>query len=169
MSDSMRDARLTQWMTAYGDAVYRLCFMYLSDRTLAEDAMQETFLRAWKRMHQQRGNDDSVRPWLMRIAVNICHDYHRSRWFRHVDTSRSLDELPTRLHPTAEEDRTLLLDVIRLPEKYKQVILLYYYQELTIREVAGALRISAPTVHYRLKKAQEQLKRGLTRGDSDGE
>jgi RNA polymerase sigma-70 factor (ECF subfamily) len=81
----------------------------------------------------------------MRIAVNVCRDYQRSKWFRHVDMSRVLTEIPVHFDEVLPEDRVLLMDIFRLPEKYKQVILLYYYQEMTLQEVADALSISRVT------------------------
>ena len=60
-----------------------------------------------------------------------------------------------------------LLDILRLPAKYKQVLLLYYYQDLTLEEIAQALQMSRSTVHHRLKKAEALLRNTLTGGDID--
>ena len=60
------------------------------------------------------------------------------------------------------EDRTLLLDVMNLPEKFREVILLYHYQRLTLRDIAQALQLDVSTVHTRLKKAERMLKQVLT-------
>lgn len=163
-----REERLEQWVAQYGNAVLRTCFAYLSNAALAEDAMQDTFLKAWYCMEQFEGrNDCSEKTWLMRIAINICHDYHRSKWFRHVDPSKVIGDLPQPIETALPEDRSLLCDILILPEKYKQVILLYYYQEMTLDETAMALHMSRSTVHHRLQRAQELLKRTLTGGNRD--
>ncbi len=165
-----RALRLEQWITEYADAVLRACFVYLSDAALAEDAMQDTFVKAWRSMDTFEGrNGCSEKTWLMRIAINVCHSYKRTKWFRHVDLSKALDELPPACQAVLPEDRTLFLDILRLPEKYKQVILLYYYQELTLVECAAALSISRSAAHHRLKKARELLRLGLTGRDHDEE
>ena len=63
------------------------------------------------------------------------------------------------------EDRTLLLDIMQLPDKYKQPILLYYYQDMTIEETAEVLGASKSTIHNRLKKAEGMLRLSLKGGD----
>ena len=165
---SEAEQRLESWVRTYGDAVLRICFVYLADASQAEDAMQDTFLRAWHAMSRFEGrNGCSEKTWLMRIAMNVCRDYRRSRWFRHMDLSRALDELPAHLTAIFPEDRLLMLDILRLPTKYKQVILLYYYQDMTLEEIAQTLQTSRSTVHHRLKKAEALLKTTLTGGDID--
>ena len=119
--------RLTEWAEAYADAILRVCYLYLGDRHLAEDALQDTFLKAWKAMKQfERRREGSEKAWLMRIAVNTCRDYRRGGWFRHV--TAALEDLPLRLTAVEAEDRTLILDVMRLPEKQKRVVLLHYFR-----------------------------------------
>ncbi len=165
-----RALRLEQWITDYSDAVLRTCFVYLSDATLAEDAMQDTFLKAWRSMDTFEGrNGCSEKTWLLRIAINVCRSYARTKWFRHVDLRQALESLPAAYQTILPEDRTLFLDILRLNEKYKQVILLYYYQELTLEECAKALSISRSAAHHRLKKAQALLRHSLTGRDQDEE
>ncbi len=163
-----RKQLLETWINQYTDALLRVCYVSLRDRAQAEDATQETFLKAWQHMGQFRSKSDvSEKAWLMRIAVNTCRDYHRSKWFRHVDRRKSIDELPQ--VTAGPEDHALLRDVYELPEKLKQAILLYYYQELTLNETAAALGIGRSAVCKRLKKAQSLLKGRLTGRDFDGE
>ena len=132
--------------------------------------MQDTFLKAWHCMEQFEGrNGGSEKTWLMRIAINTCRDYRRSKWFRNVDMSKAIEELPLHLDTILPEDRILLMDILRLPEKYKQVILLYHYQELTLREVAEVFGISYSSAQRRLRKAQGLLKQTLTGRKIDDE
>lgn len=155
--------RLEDWISRYSDIILRTCFVYLSDRDLAQDAMQETFFKAWRYMPQyERKQITNDKAWLLRIAVNVCHDLHRSAWHRHIDARRELSELPPQAVAAQPEERDLMLDICALPEKYKQVILLYYYHELTLQETADALSTAPSTVHKRLKKAQLLLSGRLT-------
>lgn len=156
---AIREQRLERWINQYGNEILRTCFVYLSDAGKAEDAMQDTFLKAWHCMEQfESRNGCGEKAWLMRIAVNVCRDYQHSKWFRHVDMSRALTEIPVHFDDVLPEDRVLLLDILRLPEKCKQVVLLYYYQEMTLQEVAQALSVSRATVQSRLHKAKGLLK-----------
>lgn len=161
-----REARLEGWVRTYGTAILRTCFVCLSDAREAEDAMQETFIKAWRAMDAFEGrNGASEKTWLCHIALNVCRDVQRSRWFRHIDMRRALEDLPQGVSAALPEDRTLLLDVMQLPEKYKQPILLYYYHDMTIEEVAQVLHIGKSTVHNRLRKAEGMLKLALKGGD----
>ena len=165
-TDDARKKLLAGWIAEYGDIIQRTCFLYLGDRELAEDALQDTFLKAWRHMAQFEGRDGcNEKTWLMRIAINTCHDYHRSRWFRHIDMRQALEELPGCQIPSFEEDETLLLDIARLPEQQKQVVLLRYYHNMSVEEVAQKLGIGAAAVRYRLGKALNALKIAWTEAD----
>ena len=161
----IREQRLSRWIEEYSDSILHTCFLYLSDQGQAEDATQDTWIKAWKHMDDfEKKNIANEKAWLLRIAINTCKDYRRTAWFRHIDRSKALDELPPRLVAAEPEDRTLTLTVMDLPDRYKQVILLYYFQGLTMQETADALDVSQATVHRRLEKAEELLKGSLTGG-----
>lgn len=110
-------ARISQ-----GDRVLRLCAMWLKDIHLAEDATQETFLKAWKALPRfQTQNAQSEQAFIMRIAANTCHDLRRGAWFRHVDRSLQLSDLPPQITAVIDEDRSLYLTILAMPEKHRQV------------------------------------------------
>lgn len=168
-AETVQEKRFQTWVQTYGDAVLRTCFVYLSNASDAEDAMQDTFLKAWRAMERfERQGGGNAKAWLMRIAINVCRDYHRSRWFRRVDLTKALEELPPRYLRVEPEDITLTMDVMRLPEALKQVVLLYYYQEMAFREVAQVLGVTPSTVHHRLRKAEKMLRVSWTGGENDG-
>ncbi|MBQ2930234.1 MAG: sigma-70 family RNA polymerase sigma factor [Clostridia bacterium] len=163
MADAEREALLTAWVDRYSDSLLRMCFISLRDWALAEDALQETFIKAWRAMPQYEHSPiRNERAWLSRIAVNVCRDLRRTRWMRHVDAAQALETLPPSQLAVEPEDRTLLLDILAMPEKYRQVLILYHYQRLTMREVAQVLGADVSTVHARLKKAEGMLRRELT-------
>lgn len=169
-SSLTKDARakqLEQWMDEYEDAILRMCTVYLADRAMAEDATQDTFMKVWRNMHKFQGrNDSSIKTWIMRIAINTCRDYRRSAWYRHIHEEKPLDDLLNARRPLPEEDRELFLDVMNLPDKEKQAVLLYYYQDMTMQEAAAALGISAPALWRRLKKAYRLLSHHREGGNS---
>lgn len=156
------DDLIEKWFLSYSDAILRTCYVLLRDRQLAQDAMQESFFKAWKNLDRFEGRrQTSDKAWLMRIASNTCKDYLRSRWFKHVDRSLTPDTLPAPMLAVEDEDRTLFLSVMDLPLKHRQVILMYYYNGLTLQETAQALGINASSARYRLKQAQALLKSTL--------
>lgn len=162
------EAKLEAWLTEYGDAVLRMCYLYLGDRAVAEDALQDTFVKVWRGMDSFEGRDgSSPKTWILRIAINTCKDYKRTAWLRHVDRSRAIEDLPLAFHGVTEESRTLFLDVMRLPDKLKQVILLHYFHDMTMLETAEALGLSRTAVQNRLKKAYVLLRYEPEGSDSD--
>ncbi len=164
----VRKQKLEAWLTEYGDAVLRTCFLYLADRMLAEDALQDTFVKVWRGMERFEGRGGcSVKTWIIRIAINTCKDYRRTAWLRHIDRSKSPEDVPTASGSAADESRALYLDVIRLPAKLKQVVLLYHYHDMTMAEAAETLHISRSAVQHRLQKAYELLRCAQEGSDTD--
>ena len=159
-----REKRLKRWIETYSDAILRTCFLYLSDQAQAEDALQDTWVKAWLHMSEyERKNVQNEKAWLMRIAINICKDYRRTAWFRHMDRRKALDELPPRLLQVEPDEQSLSYFVRQLPEKYKQVILLYYFQGLTQRETGEALGMTPASVLRRLRAAEKLLKEEMAK------
>ena len=157
--DDVHEKQLEEWTAEYSSAVLKLCFVYLADTELAKDAMQDTFVKVWKYMEQfQSRHELSAKAWIMKIAVNTCKDYRRTAWFKYIDMRKSVDELPEPVAPTQEISRELFMDVMDLPAKYKQVILLHHFQNLNQSETAQVLGISRTSVAKRLKKAYELLR-----------
>lgn len=154
-----REGQLREWVESYRTELLKLCIVYLSDWSLAEDAVQETFLKAWRSKNRfEARNGSSPKTWLSKIAINTCRSYRRTKWFRHADCALALETAISRLGEMQPEERDLLIDVSRLPEKYKSVILLYYYQEMTQQEIADVLGISRSAVNYRLQRALGMLR-----------
>ncbi len=154
-----REERVRQWMIDYGSMLKKICYISLSDLSLAEDAVQETFFKAWRAMDKFEGrNGCSEKTWLTQIAINICHDYHRSKWWRIRNVTKPMETVPTELLKVPPEERDMVLDILRLPEKYKEVILLYFYQEMTQKEIAEVLGMSRSLVNHRIHKALKMLK-----------
>lgn len=158
--DAEKEMHLERLMNLYGDSLLRLCYLYLKDAPLAQDAVQDTFIKAWQKMDTFQGRS-SEKTWLCRIAVNTCRDYRKSRWLRFVDMRRSIEEIPLPLQPVDPVIEGVYDMVKGLPEKYRVCVLLYFWQQMTLEEVAEVLCISKSTVHHRLQKAKELLKMEL--------
>lgn len=144
----------------YQRDLQRLCTLLLRDTHLAEDAVQETFLLAYKNFHKFRG-ESSIRTWLTRIAVNTCRSMQRRAWIRHEDRCVDLDTLPIAVPGMSETSIALMSEVLRLPPKEKETVWLYYYQEMSVREVAKMLGVTTSTVSKRLSKARDRLRETL--------
>lgn len=161
----VEDMRIEELIDRYGDDILRLCLLYLGDRQLAEDAFQDTFVKAWKNLSSFKG-ESSVKTWLSQIAANTCRSMLRSPWLRMRRRSRSVDELLSLPAPESEDHTSLVQAVCALPDKYREVIVLHYEQEMKLREIAQLLRIPANTVSTRLRKARKLLGAALE-GEDD--
>ena len=151
------EAVLSEWYDAYGTEVLRYCFMFLGNKSDAEDATQETFLKAWRSIGRfEARNGCSPKTWIIRIAGNTCRDYLKRGWHRHESSLITPEDLQ-KLGNAPAEDRELIIDVMNLPEKYRQVVLLVYWNGMTIRETARCMHTSESTVFRRLEKAKEMI------------
>jgi len=155
---------LSQLVDIYQSDLLRLCFMVLHDRTMAEDAVQETFIKAYRNLSSFRG-ECSVKTWLTRIAVNTCRDMRRAAWFRFVDRRISQEEMEALVQDARDDDESSLLAgaILRLPVKQREVVLLYYDQGMTMSEISQTLGISVSSVYGRLKHAYASLRRALSK------
>lgn len=165
--NNARQEMLSRMVAQYEVVLLRTCYMYLRDRGLAEDATQETFLKAYKSLDTFRG-ESSEKTWLMRIAMNTCRDMKRNAWFRYMDRSVEIERLPqsARADEFAEADH-LAQAIFKLSDRHKEVILLYFYQDMTMREIASVLNISVSTVGKRIKTACHKLKKLLGKENLD--
>lgn len=158
------DREFERLVHEYQKTLLRMCYLYLRDKTLAEDAVQETFIKVYRNMSSFRG-ESSEKTWLMRIAMNTCYDIHRSNWFKMIDPRYTPDMLPEASEPFAQKEEDLVAEIMQLPRKLREVILLYYYQDMTVIEIADSLRISQSSVSGRLKRARDKLRILLERRD----
>lgn len=166
--DEAREAKLCRMMRAYGGMLVGLCTAMLGDAQLAQDVTQETFIKAYYKMDALRAKSDgSEKAWLARIAVNLCRDQRRAKWSRYVDRHVTPEMLPDAANEVNDEDKRLFAAVQALSGKYREVVLLRYYQDLDVSEIAGALALSPSSVYRRLEKAQQRLKKTLERWDLD--
>lgn len=148
----------------YSQPLTRLCYLYLKDEQLAQEAVQDTLYRAWCKYRSFSGRS-SEKTWITAIAVNICKDYMRKPSYREIPVDPSV---PVQAHSNGgcDTDSMELLNLVyQLPDDYREVILMRYYQDLSVREIARVLRKRPNTVSVRLKRARELLRKELERGD----
>ena len=130
--------------------LYRVSCSQLAIEADREDAVQETLRRAWEKRVSLK-NDRYLHTWVIRILLNVCHDIQRER--KRMILTDTIPEL------VAEPDNMDLRDcLLRLDERERMPILLYYIEGYDIRQVAAILRIPQGTVKSRLDRGRRQLK-----------
>lgn len=154
---------ITRLIEQYGDDVLRIAYLYVKDYQRAEDIYQEVFLRVYKQYSGFQGKS-SEKTWIIRITINLCKDMLRSFWLRRIMLFRKQEEtLPadgdfTERIAANSEHRQLFQAVLQLKPVFKEVVLLYYYQQFRTQEIAAILGISEGTVRSRLHRAREILR-----------
>lgn len=153
----MDKAGFTHAVEQYQNTVYRTALHALGSPQDADDAVQEVFLRLF-RYKAPFESEEHLRRWLLRVTVNCCRDVLKSPWRKRRVSWEELPETPVFDRP---EQAALYREVMALPEKYRTVLNLFYYEELSVREIGELLGVGESTVTTRLARARRRLKERL--------
>lgn len=153
----MDKARFTAAAGRYQNMVYRTALHALGSPQDADDAVQEVFLRLFRYKESFEG-EEHLRRWLLRVTVNYCRDVLKSPWRRRRVSWEEAPETPVFDRP---RQAALYREVMALPEKYRTVLNLFYYEELSVREIGRLLGVGDSTVTTRLARARKRLKERL--------
>ncbi|WP_138304564.1 MULTISPECIES: sigma-70 family RNA polymerase sigma factor [Eubacteriales] len=141
----------------YADTVKRICMVHLKNRADTEDIFQTVFLK-YVLSSQVFESPEHEKAWIIRVTVNACRDLLKS-FFR--TRTVPLDQLPERVKGQKEDYSELLEAVLSLPEKYKDVVYLYYYEGYKAEEIGRLLGKKVNTVYTLLTRARHLLKEKL--------
>ncbi len=139
----------------YVDTVYRVCYMYYKNKSDTEDAVQSTFVK-FLESGKIFNDDEHIKAWLIVTASNICKNSLK-HWYRKIINIHSIEE---NLESTAPHTE-LLNSVLKLPDKYKITIYMYYYEGYNSREIARILKKNESTIRTYLKIGRSLLKDDL--------
>jgi RNA polymerase sigma-70 factor (ECF subfamily) len=143
-------AELEQVLELYGNMVYRLAYACMRSTMDAEDVYQDVFLRYFRK-RPVFGSEEHRRAWLLRVTVNQARTVFRSAWFRRTVP---LDERAAFSEP---EEQKLDEALMQLSGKDREVLHLYYYEELPVREIGALLHRKESTVRTQLTRARRRL------------
>ncbi len=149
----------------YQNNLYAAAFSVCRSAEDAENAVQDTFLK-YHTTNKQFENEQHIRAWLLRVAINQAKNTVTSFWHRNA---LPLEDYIGTLSFQAEEDRGLFETVMSLPEKYRVVIHLFYYEDYSVREIAGILHLAENAVKTRLSRGRKLLKITLQEEGNDDE
>ena len=140
----------------YQDTVYRIAFTYCRNTTEAEDIAQEVFIKYLTKTPHLTG-EEHLKAWLIRVTINSSKNFLRSSWFR-------------KNVPLSEQEGFTIEDstnydihnaIMALPKKYRAVIILYYFEDYTVREIAKILSRTETAIQTQLQRARGKLKEEL--------
>ncbi len=154
-------------MNVHSRKVYLLAYSYVKDKGLAEDIAQEVFIKCYKSLHHFRG-DSQITSWIYRITVNTAKDFLRSKSFNILKYPKiffeniTKTESPEDVVIQQEQREAVLQTVLGLSTKYREVIILYYFQDEKMEDIAEILNMNLNTVKTRLSRARSMLKGKIT-------
>lgn len=148
----------------YGNTVRRLCMMHLKNHADTEDIFQTVFLK-YVLSSVSFESDEHEKAWLIRVTINACKDLLKS-FFR--SRTVSLDQLLDQPAPMPSDHREVLEAVLALPQKYRDVVYLHYYEGYTAPEIGKILGKNVNTVYTLLTRARQLLRDRLGGEDLEG-
>lgn len=144
-------------MEKYKDNLFSAAFNICRNAADADDVVQDTLIQ-YHTTEKQFDNEQHIRAWLIRVAINKAKNINRS-FFR--KTGVPLEDYIETLVFETPEAKDLLEEVLKLPEKYRIVIHLFYYEDYSVKEITEILKISESNVKIRLLRGREILKKAL--------
>lgn len=153
----MEDKEYANIVDKYANTVYRVAFSYCKSNYDADDVLQNTFLKLLNTDTDFK-DEDHIRKWLIRVAVNECKNLFSSFWRRNIGSLETLDTEPVF---SKLEENDLYEVVMQLPKKYKIVVHLFYYEGYATSEIAQILHMKETTVRTQLVRARKRLKQQL--------
>ena len=141
----------------YRDRLFAAAFQVCGNAADAEDAAQEALLR-YHISEKQFESEQHIRAWLLRVAINCAKNVSRSFFRRNTVP---LEDYMDSLEFDSGESRQIFREVMKLPEKYRLVIHLYYYEDYTVAEIGRILGLTESNVKVRLSRGRKLLKEAL--------
>lgn len=172
MDNKAKDA-----LDKYSNMVYRICFMYLKNKSDAEDACQDVFLK-YVQHNKHFESSEHEKAWICKVTFNRCKDILKSynRRFlsldsftegirnlhrRDKDLDTNIENVSTLTYESVIDDNTVLDIVLKLPAKYKDVIYLYYYEGYSASQIACIKNCNENTIYSQMSRAKKLLKERL--------
>ena len=138
----------------YKNTIYSIAFSYVHNVVDADDIVQDVFLK-YLNSNDSFKTPDNEKYWLIRVTINTCKSYVKRAWKQKVDLD---DDQVNRTSSELKKEDSLFEQVYNLPHIYKEIIVLYYYEELSVKDISNTLKISISAVKKRLERARNILK-----------
>lgn len=159
----MQDTEFEAVAQRYRDNLFAIAFQYTKNAADADDMVQIALLKCYQNKKPFE-SEQHARNWLIRVTVNECKRYLTSPWRR---LTAPIDEYAQTLGFESPAQSSLFCAVMKLPQKYRVCVHLYYYEDYSVREVAELLGLRESAVQTRLMRARQQLKSTLEGWNDD--
>lgn len=150
---------ISEIVDTYSDMVYKLALARTKNKFDADDVFQEVFMRYMKNYHKL-SSKEHIKAWLIRVTINCSNNIFKQSWFKKTVLLKNTfkDNLSEDLDFSTEENKMVYNSVLELPKKYRTVIHLFYYEDMSIKEISKALEIKEGTIKSQLHRGRNLLK-----------
>lgn len=152
-----RNELIKEMLDKYSDMVYRIALTRCKNKESAEDVYQTVFLRYSEKMPKFESEEHS-KAWFIRVTINLTKDENTSVW------NNKIVALDDSIQFESKEESDLFIDICKLPQNYKSVIYLMYYEGYKVKEISKLLEASEGTIKTWLYRARELLKQDIEGG-----
>lgn len=152
----VQDMSVEELLDRYSGMVFRLAFSKTKNKNDAEDITQEVFLKYMK-SNKIFNDEEHRKAWLMKVTINSSKTLLMSAWFRRTTNMDEADEIVTQLNEKSE----VYYAVLKLPAKYRQIVHLFYYEDMSIESISDITGIKASTIKSQLHRARLMIKESL--------
>lgn len=152
----IQDISVEELLDKYSAMVFRLAFSRTKNRSDAEDITQEVFLKYMK-SNKSFNDEEHRKAWLMKVTINSSKTLLMSAWFRRTTKMEDADDIVTELNEKSE----VYYAVLKLPAKYRQIVYLFYYEDMSVESISEITGIKASTVKSQLHRARLMIKESL--------
>lgn len=156
MSDAFEQSSVQRIFHKYGESLYKICLVMLKNTHDAEDAVQDILIKYMVKK-PDFDTDEYEKAWLIRVAMNHCKDRLR---FKRNHPYIDIETIKTTYSGQSKEHKVLEI-LINLPVKYKEVLILYYFEEYKCREISRMLKMTESAVKKRLERGRNLLRKEL--------
>ncbi|HET7657735.1 MAG TPA: sigma-70 family RNA polymerase sigma factor [Bacillales bacterium] len=162
-----REKQIEDIIEDYGDAMINFAYTYVKNWSTAEDVVQDALIKVYDRLHTF-GRSSSIKTWLFAIVANQCKDYLRKNFVKKIivggvrEADLAVpDSSPEQYLDAQASEKELAERILSLPIKYREVIVLHYYEDLSVSEISEFLGANLSTVKSRLQRARKKLRSAL--------
>jgi len=142
----------------YAPMIYRLALTRTKSQSDADDIFQEVFLKLSAR-EKPFETEEHRKAWLLRVTINACNSHFVAPWRQNVVSMDGMEEIAADM---TSEDRDVYRQVLKLPAPMREAVILYYYEDLSVREIAAVSGTSESNVKKRLERARAKLRLAIT-------
>jgi len=141
----------------YMNRIYRFSLIILKNKEDAEDVSQEVIYRFLTKVPDGLSKDEEI-AWLYRVAVNLCHDMRKNSWYKKRIPLSEMEQIG---EFKKERDESVLESIRELPVKYSEIIILYYYEGYSVKEIGELLNKKENTIYSLLARGRKILEKKL--------